>query len=89
MTNSTAACNATFALCSTRYNERSLYAQVLDVLTENDVAPPSIEHVDLIGRAADQAQALFFAAAMAEPTCEELRAFFQAFVRSCAGVRTD
>ena len=89
MTNSTAASNEGFGVCSNRYNQKSLCAKVLEILTENDVASPPLEHVDLIGRSAEQAQALLFSAAIAEPTCEELRAFFDVFVRSCAGVRAD
>ena len=89
MTRSTTQTDAAFAVCSRRYREKSLRSQVLEVLTENDVALPSIEHLDLIGRSAEQAQALLFSAAIAEPTGDELRAFFDLFVCSCAGVRAD
>lgn len=85
MTINTATTNADFGIRPNRYQDKSLSSQVLEILTENDIAPPALEHVDLIGRYAEQAQVCFFSAAIAEPTGEQLSSFFDWFVRSCAG----
>ena len=68
------------------YRDRGLSSRVADIFIEIAEPLPAADHIELIGRSALLAQEAFFAAAINEPTAPELRAFFEAFVLSCAGV---
>jgi hypothetical protein len=67
-----------------RLSTQSYLRRVANILSNMDVVAPQRVHLELITKAAFDAQVVFFTAAMFHPDSADLDHFFDEFVRLCA-----
>jgi len=77
-------CSTGAALPGERLHLRKYVRCAIDYLADHELPSPEFPRLLLIVQAALDAQALFFAAVLHDPTSQELDAFFTDFVTRCA-----